>query len=1269
MTEEVVKQTTTQAQETLPKRRLLKWLAISVGSLITVVIILLLVIYFTLRSGSLTQSAVPEIKPYLKPFGIELNKIGSLRFDLLKSIELEDLELNWQDPELGDAAVSIGNFNFEYSLSDLFSQRAEISQMILNDVQITAHIRQSESSPPTAVVKGEETSLDLSEISDLLKNPPILMSVQNVSISNIHLDVSLEQSDALIEYRGDLDETNMTLLWEPQQLSGLFNMVIGENVEKNLLKVTSRLDDKKIQLNASPGLNVSLNWLLENNNDQWRLSDTKIGLKLNTENIKLVEGEQGSQKELISLDKIDFQSNNVFSSTHEPPSAQGLENIFPLNVNSQISSDLLNLRITDVTQDDLSITAQANHQLKVKLDGKINPFNQQVPALKFNIDEELRLDNLDLLVADQKINASEIDWILKSEGETLYDGQDNPNLDIVLNANLKSNPITLDKPEGEEGDPGLAVSFKPEFNLESKAKLTSFENPVEHLIAQLKPDIIVKNISAKIKENKQLTLYKLSEAKIGLDSSFEEKKIKLNANINLEKVDIPEVKKTFNLKNETTVETNLNFDLAKLNTNVLLDKYPLLKVQLALENKPENFGLVHDLKIELSPGLSQYHDAANELAIIGEPHLSLKGKSQIQHNAPDIQSADFALSEKWLINTAGQLELVQVQPSKLKNGINFSGPVTLDYSMDNKNNYQLDVDLNIAGIQTPPLEKALPLRVISKNNLTWPLSKTQSVIHVDVADQRALNLDLTVNDKKQFLDLVANVSVNTNPEWQVYLKDLKELETIGVLQAKIDLDAKIKHPFVSVLDVDPEKLDEKQLAKMSAKLQLDTTLSQNQSNPGSLLVLAKTATINQQLNWSVDQTQWQSDITVPDLLLPDIAEIKDIHTTVQLNANSGLTPDNADIQWQVDKGKIKLLSTEADVPAMQVGHVVTPLSFVSEASWTANDVDLKKLNLNLGSDLLAVQAAGTASLDGKNAQIASKITSRLRENLFNKPAVSGAGGLEIPIRLTLLEGKQISLEGEMQFDHLNLSIDDLAIQNLNGSFKLEEELLLEKDSAKFRYLLDPNPFQRVDFTRIQPYLNTSSISIDKIILAEKSLGPVLASVMLKQNIFSLQQFDIDLFSGHSAGQFYLDVRPDAWKLGLLSRITHLDPRELLAKDSKLRQSKLSPINTRTAIEFDIHKRLMEGEIVVSQINRDQLLQLLDVIDPAHEDEQMAQLRKGLRFSHPKLVQVDMQRGLMNLKVEIAGLPKAVRVTGLPLTPMIQQFASEALETIDEIPLK
>jgi uncharacterized protein involved in outer membrane biogenesis len=174
---------------------------------------------------------------------------------------------------------------------------------------------------------------------------------------------------------------------------------------------------------------------------------------------------------------------------------------------------------------------------------------------------------------------------------------------------------------------------------------------------------------------------------------------------------------------------------------------------------------------------------------------------------------------------------------------------------------------------------------------------------------------------------------------------------------------------------------------------------------------------------------------------------------------------------------------------------------------------------------------------------------------------------------------------------------------------------------------------------------------------------------VKQNLFRLQRFDVDVFGGHLTGQLYFNARPDGWKIGLLSRISHVDARQMLPKDSLLKNSPLSPISARTALEFDINKRLIEGRINITEISREQLLQLLDIIDPDHQDEQIARVRTALRVAYPESVTVDMKQSLMDLEVTISALPKPIQVRGLPLTPLIQHFGGGALDALQKIPLQ
>ena len=138
---------------------------------------------------------------------------------------------------------------------------------------------------------------------------------------------------------------------------------------------------------------------------------------------------------------------------------------------------------------------------------------------------------------------------------------------------------------------------------------------------------------------------------------------------------------------------------------------------------------------------------------------------------------------------------------------------------------------------------------------------------------------------------------------------------------------------------------------------------------------------------------------------------------------------------------------------------------------------------------------------------------------------------------------------------------------------------------------------------------------------------------------------------------------------MLSRISQVDLRELLPENSPLKHSAYTPISARTAVEFDINQRLMQGQIDITQISRDQLLQLLEVIDPDNKDEQLAKIRTALRLAYPKSVRVEMRQGLMNLEVSISIYPKPLRAHGLPLTPLIQHFGGTVLEAIERVPLQ
>ena len=1269
----MTKKNVEQVEQTAPpekqkKNSWLKRITIAIGVVITLIVILLVSVYFVLRSGSLTQSAVPELNPYLAPFGVELKHLGEFRVDLLKSVEISELELTFKDPAVGDVTLQLGQFDFEFSLADLIDQRAVVNHLALKDVTFSGDLLEPKPAP-TPADDEKTTPFDLAELESLLKNPPLIVDVQKISLSNIDIDVSLQQADGLVEYQGVLESLELAMLWEPQKLNGNFSVLLDADSNNFSLSTlldngklgNKKLDNEKLALSAKPGFSLNSQWQLTNNNDEWNLAASLIDIDVAVKEITL---NQGEHNDVAVLPLFDVSLKNQFESLEQGNRDAGLKSVFPLKLKSQIRSNLNELKLSEFKQPDLTVSAQIDHGITIDLVGEVDPFNQKVPQLSFDVKESLLLSELDLNMAAQAIALNAFSWSLASQGETSSALGADETLVLTVDAGANISQLQFDKPEEANVSPGIELKLDSELKIDSRATLVSFDDPLNHLVAQFNPELLLSQLTAKITEKNQHKLVKIDRTHLNLTTDYDKTAVKVNSTLDLTGVSAPELKKVFSFSNKLELKTDLDMKAVGLASSVQLDNQELLSLTVDLKNNAKRFIAKHDISLTVSPAFKGYHDAAQALDLVGGLGIEVVGSSEIEHDADNILNANFDLFEQWPVKSDGKIFVTQHQTPVAKDGIHLAGLVELNYALDNLNNYQADISLDLAGVQTPPLLSAIPLTIVSKNNFTWPLSTTRTVSRVDIGDEKAIYLDATIRDKKKLLVIESEVELYGNPAWQKYLQELKELELLGTVSTQVSLQSTVKHPFDTVINFDPERLDE-----LFVDLSLKTAISQKTNSPGELLALPKTMKINQALDWSANHLSMQSEFNIPDLTLKNIASLQNIQTSIQVKANSGLEPDSVDFALQLARGDISLLTEDSEVDAMQVGQLATPMTVTSSASWDAEEIHLSKLAVNIGEDLLAIQTTAVASIDGKNAQVQANIRSRLRENLLANPNISGSGGIEIPIQLTMLDGKNVALTGDVKFDSLTVSADDMKIDNLNGSFSFEEELVLESERVKFRYLLEPNPFQRVDFARLQPYLNTSSISIEHVSMGDKTVGPVLANIYLKQNMFSFQQFDINLFDGHTTGQFYLDVRPGAWKFGLLNRVTHLDPRHLLGADSTLINSELSPINSRAAIEFDIHRRLMEGEIVVSQMSRDQLLQLLDVVDPEHEDEQMAQLRKGLRLSHPEKITITMQQGLMNLIVKVSGLATTIRVTGVPLTPMLQQYAGDAFAAINELPLE
>jgi hypothetical protein len=807
--------------------------------------------------------------------------------------------------------------------------------------------------------------------------------------------------------------------------------------------------------------------------------------------------------------------------------------------------------------------------------------------------------------------------------------------------------------------------MRPQFQLSASGQLQPFADVLQALMVDMQQQLVMEDVAVRVGKGDSQQGYRIGRQQLTSAGKYADKTLSMDSDLNMERVSIAKNAKRFSLKNHISIMSDAQLAHPKVTVETTLDKQPLLVVDLDVDNQPQLLNVQQTLQVNLPDGLHAYHPAVEGLRLLGHTRINESSKAQIRHGAESVLTADFAAIDQWPINVNGDFTVTQLSRPKLENGVTIEKPTTVVYEIKKDEQYRLTLQANAPGILVSPLQTAVPLQVGLQSRFTWPLTTTTASGQIDVQGGKALQFDLDMKDQPRLARLDSHWVINMDPKWQRYMVELKELESIGQLASDWHLIADVKHEHNSIAEFDPDRLD-----TVKASINITGEIKQLQSEPATLILLPKPAKLKQQLDWSIAGIAWQSQFSVPAAEFPQHAMVRDVSGKMRLDASPGASPTKASLTVHLDDGNVQLIQDDNTGNRLEVGQVVTPLDLKVTGALGQEKIVLNELILNVANDLITLVSSGNSSLDGQSAQLESSVNVTLRPKLLAQPAVSGSGTFGFPKLLTIKEGDQITVDGEMQFTDLDVVVNDYQMQGLNGRLTLNEELLFTPEQQiKYRYLVQADPFQRVDFTRIQPYLDNPSLRIQNIIIGDKSAGPALASMSLKQNLLRLPRFDLDLFGGHLSGQFYVDSSPGAWKIALLGRLSQMDSRQLLPDHAVSKSSELSPVSARIAVEFDLNQRLLEGRIDVTEISRDQLMQLLDVIDPDHRDEQLAQVRTALRLAYPKWVTLDMGQGLMDMVVAISTLPKPIKVYGLPLTPLIQHFAGDTLDKVGDLPLE
>ena len=93
---------------------------------------------------------------------------------------------------------------------------------------------------------------------------------------------------------------------------------------------------------------------------------------------------------------------------------------------------------------------------------------------------------------------------------------------------------------------------------------------------------------------------------------------------------------------------------------------------------------------------------------------------------------------------------------------------------------------------------------------------------------------------------------------------------------------------------------------------------------------------------------------------------------------------------------------------------------------------------------------------------------------------------------------------------------------------------------------------------------------------------------------------------------------------------------------------------------------LSGRIQVVRIGSRHLLDVLDLLDPYHENVSINRVRLGLKVGYPKFLRLRMRDGFLDAKVELGGAVDFVRIDeikGVALGPLLNRFVAPQMRAL------
>lgn len=437
--------------------------------------------------------------------------------------------------------------------------------------------------------------------------------------------------------------------------------------------------------------------------------------------------------------------------------------------------------------------------------------------------------------------------------------------------------------------------------------------------------------------------------------------------------------------------------------------------------------------------------------------------------------------------------------------------------------------------------------------------------------------------------------------------------------------------------------------------------------------LLKPFTLQHRFDWTPGHQDLHFDGEVPAVAFAQVGQLNGTKFSLDAKGANLAGSQDLDLSIELKQSDVALDAKSAARSATGLQRLTGLYSHATATLRRGREFSLDSFSLGLTEPQVKLSAQATGDLKAQNLLGQADLAINWPKNFVLAPGRSIRGRVSLPVRFSVLEGKEISTQGHIELENVAWQKGAQAAQGISGRIPFSEKILLSGDHLSFAHLISQNPFERVDFERVRPLLEgTERIRIEKLTWEEKTFGPLLGYFSLRQNMIFAHQFDLDLGQGHAYGQMFLDAFPRNMQVGVLARLTGLDLGEVLPKKFLARApSGGKHLSGRTGFVVNLNRSTMDGRLDITEIGGPQLISMINVLDPLYEDEKLNNVRSLLQVGYPTAVELAFADGYMDMQVALSvlGVSQRQSVRGIPISSLLSNATADLMKQTKKGPLK